>query len=150
MGNVLTIREDGSKRVQYFCEGPSLTRQEFQDECDLGKIIARFSATPEGLEQLQIAQGYVQSRFDDVSEIPDYRTALDQVKRAEEAFLRLPPKVRTRFDNDPALFLDFIDNPANHGELYDMGLAERPIEPFEVTKPVKAAKSADSTPPVKG
>lgn len=137
MGNVVTIREDGTKRVQYFCEGPSLTRQEFKDECDLGKIIARFTATAEGREQLALAKGYLGGRFEDVSQVPDYRSAFDYVKRADEAFMRLPPNVRTRFDNDPAAFLDFVDNPANLDELVAMGLAEP-----KVSSPEKAVDSA--------
>jgi phage internal scaffolding protein len=123
MREEIVVRENGSLRVGYHFDEPSLTRQEFKDECDLAKIIQKFSSTPEGLEQLKIAQGFVQSRFDDVSGIPDYRTALEHVKRSEEAFMRLPPKVRTRFDNDPAMFLDFIDNPANVKEMVDLGLA---------------------------
>lgn len=135
------VRPNGSKRVIYRFNDPSLTRQEFKEECDLGMIIKRFSATPEGLEALQKAQAFVQDRFSDVSDIPDFRTALDLVKRADEAFLRLPPKVRTRFDNDPAAFLDFVDDPKNVNEMVELGLLERPV---------KAADAAVSTPPVKG
>ena len=32
------------ERVQIFFDEPSLTRQEFKDECDLGLILKRFSA----------------------------------------------------------------------------------------------------------
>jgi len=137
----VVIREDGTKRVISRFNGPSLTRQEFKDECDLQKILARFSASPEGLEALQKARGFVESRFEDVSGFVDFRTALEQVKRADEAFMQLPAAVRTRFDNDPALFLDFVDDPKNVDELVQMGLA---------TRPVKVENSTDSTPPVKG
>lgn len=139
------IRENGSKRVMMHFDDPSLTRQEFKDECDLGKIIARFSASPEGMEQLAMARGFVEGRFEDVSEIPDYQTALNHVKAADEAFLRLPPLVRTKFDNDPAKFLDFVDDPKNMDELRALGLANPKVE-----SPVRAAEAAVSTPPVKG
>lgn len=133
------IRENGSKRVMFHFDDPSLTRQEFKDECDLGKIIARFSASPEGREQLEMARGFISSRFEDVSDIPDYQTALNHVKLADEAFLRLPPLVRTRFDNDPARFLDFVDDSRNLDELRAMGLAnpkvESPVKATEVAKP---------------
>jgi phage internal scaffolding protein len=137
MGNVITVREDGTKRVQYFCEGPSLTRQEFRDECDLGKIIARFSMTPEGQEALMKAQGYLDARFEDVSGVVDYQTALEQVKAADEAFMRLPAIVRTRFDNDPAKFLDFVDDPKNGDEMIKLGLrAPKESLPTDVKPPV--------------
>jgi len=118
----IVMRENGTKRVIQHFDDPSLTRQEFKDECDLGKIIARFSQSPEGLEQLEKARGFVEGRFLDVSEPVDYRTALDHVRAAEEAFMRLPAPVRTRFDNDPAGFLDFVDDPKNLDELRAMGL----------------------------
>jgi len=140
MREEVVVRPNGSLRVMFHFDDPSLTRQEFKDECDLGKIIARFSATPEGLEQLQLARGFVEGRFEDVSEIPDYQTALAHVKAADEAFLRLPPLVRTRFDNDPAKFLDFVDDPKNIDELRQMGLAN----------PAKPVDTGVATPPVKG
>lgn len=130
------IRENGSRRVMFHFDDPSLTRQEFKDECDLGKIIARFSATPEGLEQLQMARSFVESRFEDVSGITDYQSALNAVKAADEAFLRLPPLVRTKFDNDPAKFLDFVDDPKNIDELRSLGLASPKVE-----SPVKGAEA---------
>lgn len=135
MREEIVIRENGSKRVIYHFDDPSLTRQEFKDECDLGKILERFSKTPDGLEALQNAQGFVQSRFEDVSEVYDFRTALEQVKRADEAFMRLPPVIRTRFENDPARFLDFVDDPNNLAELRQMGLAKPEVPKAEVKKP---------------
>jgi phage internal scaffolding protein len=118
------IRENGSKRVMHHFDDPSLTRQEFAEECDLGKIIARFSKTPDGMRQLEMARGFVSDRFEDVSGFVDFRTALDQVRAADEAFMGLPPIVRTRFDNDPAKFLDFVDDPKNLDELIKLGLAK--------------------------
>jgi len=131
MREEVIIRENGRKRVIFHFDDPSLTRQEFKDDCDLAKIIERFSSNPEGLEALLNAQNYVQSRFDDVSGFVDYRTAIEQVQRAEEAFLKLPALVRTKFDNDPAKFLDFVDDPKNLDELRSLGLA-KPVE--EVSK----------------
>lgn len=134
----ISIRENGTKRVSHIFDDPSLTRQEFKDECDLAKIIARFSQSPEGLEALALARGYLEARFDDVSDVVDYRTALDQVRAADEAFMRLAPEVRSRFDNDAAKFLDFVDDPKNLDELRKMGLANP--KPVESTPPVKEGK----------
>ena len=69
-----------------------MTRQEFKDECDLGLIIQKFSSNPEGLEAFLSARNFVQGRFEDVSAVVDYQTALAQVKQADEAFMRLPAK----------------------------------------------------------
>lgn len=125
-------------RVQKFFNKPSLTRQEFKEECDLSLLLKRFARTPEGLAALQNAQGFVaNARFEDVSNIPDYRTALDQVNLANESFMSLPAVVRRRFDNDPANFLDFVSNPANLDECRALGLAKpKEVVPTSVVPPV--------------
>lgn len=110
-------------RVQLFCNDPSLTRQEFKDECDLGLILKRFQATPEGRAALRNASGYAAAvKFDDVSMVPDFRAARDAVIQANASFMALPPVVRRRFDNDPAAFLDFMQNPSNVSEARSLGL----------------------------
>ncbi len=142
MREEVIIRPNGTKRVIYHFDDPSLTRQEFKDDCDLEKILARFCSTPEGLEALANAQGYISGRFEDVSEVVDYRTSLDLVKRADEAFNGLPAQIRTKFDNDPAKFLDFVDDPKNEAELRSMGLLNPKVE-----SPAKPADAGGSTPP---
>lgn len=118
------------KRVQKMFSLPSKTRQEFKEECDLGKTIARFGKTPEGREVLRKAQGYVADvKFGDALAIPDFRAAQDAVRKAEASFMALPAVVRRRFANDPALFLDYATNPENLDEMRAMGLAKpKPVD----------------------
>lgn len=111
-------------RVQKVFKKPSLTRQEFKNDCDLSLLLKRFARTPEGRAALQNVQGYAQNaQFYDVSNVPDYRSALDQVSAANAKFMALPAILRKRFDNDPANFLDFVLNPANLDECRALGLA---------------------------
>lgn len=63
-------------RVQKFFTKPSLTRQEFKQECDLTYVLKKFSNDPHGMQALLAVQN---SRYEDVSDIPDYRTALESV-----------------------------------------------------------------------
>lgn len=114
------------KRVQKFFTLPSKTKQEFKDDCDLGKIIKRFSKNPEGLQALLNASP---GRFEDVSNIPDYRTYRDILNRAEASFMALPAIVRKRFGNDAASFVDFCKDPKNLGELRTLGLARPEVVP---------------------
>lgn len=118
------------ERIQKIFTKPSLTRQEFKADCDLGLLLKRFGRTPEGLNALRNCQGYAEgSRFDDVSDIPDFRAARDAVNAANSSFMALPAIVRRRFDNDPAMFLDFIQNPDNLDEARRLGLS-KPAEPM--------------------
>lgn len=95
-----------------------MTKQEFKAECDINNIIRRFHK--DGFLR-HMAQGMPQ--FLDVSELGDYRTAIDQVRAAERWFSQLPAKVRTKFDNDAAAFLDRAGH-LTRSELRDLGLAE--------------------------
>lgn len=101
---------------------PSRTKQAFKQECDINHIMARFKRV-QGAEFLTQYNGYVGGQFGDFSQIPDYRTALEQVRAAEGVFGALPAIVRKRFGNDPAEFLDFCQNPENESELVRLGLA---------------------------
>lgn len=114
---------------------PSRTHQSFKQECDINEIMRRFrkSGDPDFLKRLgRITDGV----YGDFSNVSDYRTALDQVARAADVFSALPARVRARFENDPAVFLDFCSDPANAQELIDLGLATP-----------RVADSAPETPP---
>lgn len=119
------------KRVQKFFHKPSLTRQEFKHECDLEKQVRRFAQTPDGAIALQNAQGFQENlQFGDVSDVPDYRTARDMVLSANDRFMQLPAQLRKKFDNDPAVFLDYCSNPENLDEMRKLGLA-KPLPPVD-------------------
>jgi len=118
----------GRPRVQKFFNKPSLTRQEFRDECDLGKVVKRFAKTPEGRLAIQQAQGAAGGEYGDFANVPDFRTSRDIVLRAEKAFMRLPAKLRARFQHDTAGFLDFMQDPKNLEEIRALGLAKPVVE----------------------
>ena len=48
---------------------------------------------------------------------------MDQINRSKAVFEALPSVLRKRFDNDPAKFLDFVQDSNNSKELVEMGLA---------------------------
>lgn len=124
------------KRVQIFFNDESLTRQEFKDECDLDLMLKRFKRTPEGRAALANASGFAEgAQFLDVSSIPDFQSARAQLAQANASFMALPAKLRRRFENDSAQFLDFVLNPANAEEVRELGLCkpkeQSPISPME-------------------
>lgn len=84
----------------------TIVQQQFKDEVDINTIVRRF-----GLGQLP-AVGPV-GVYGDFTGINDYSTAVAAVSRADESFSKLDPKVREKFGNDPARFLDFA---ARHGD----------------------------------
>lgn len=116
-----------------------LTQQSAKDECDINLIVER---AKRGAEISHVNERVPQ--YGDFTQIPtDLRECLMQVKKAETAFMSLDAHVRARFQNDPVLLLDFLNDPKNRVEAVELGLVEAPKLPVEVA-PVDEPK-----PPVK-
>lgn len=99
----------------------SRTKQEFLAESDINNIIKRYRVT--GF----VRQLPLEPIYGDFSNIPSYQESLNVVIRGQEAFAKLPSDLRTKFDNDPARFLEFMSDPKNEEEIYKLGLAKRPV-----------------------
>jgi len=119
------------------CNDPSLAQQHMKDECDINNIVERFGVTG----QLPEVPAYAPS-YGDFTGIGDYRDALDKVLAADEAFMALPAKVRERFDNDPALLVDFISDINNRSEAIELGLIPPPVKPDGVIPSPEVEKPA--------
>lgn len=123
MGEVIVIREDGSRDVQFICEGPSLTKQSEAEACDVNKIMKKYERT--GYLPPSGDPGY----YADVSSVPDYQAALAIVERASVVFDSLPGEFRARMDNDPAKYLAWVGDPANRDEMVKLGMVDAVPEP---------------------
>lgn len=111
-----SIRRD--KRVRKVFTKPSLTKQSFKEECDVNNILKKFAKT--GLiDHVNRFAG----DYGNYTSVQDYQTSLNQIMSANEMFDSLPSKVRARFGNSPAEFLDFVGNPENIQEMISLGLA---------------------------
>ena len=109
-------RDKNSDLAKFVFTSPSRTKQSFRDECDINNILRQFNVTG------QLPAGSVQPQYGDFSGITDYQSALNAVMAAQDSFLQLPAKVRARFDNDPALFVEFASDEANRDEMKALGL----------------------------
>lgn len=107
------------------------TKQSFKSECDINNIMSRFLKT--GV--LDFVQKN-EARYADVTGI-EYQTGMFKVAQAKTMFHELPAQTRSFFDNDPGLFLDFVQNPKNRAECEEMGLvrpqAKAEAEPLPVS-----------------
>ncbi|WNK13527.1 MAG: internal scaffolding protein [Microvirus sp.] len=105
--------------------GPSLTRQEFADECDINVIMQTYERT--GV--LPPAAGQM-PQYLDLTNIPaDYQTALEMMAEAKSAFENLPAAVRREFNNDASAFVEFASDPENLSQMQTWGLAPLPPPP---------------------
>lgn len=117
--------------------GESLTQQSMKDDCDINRIMKKFEDTGVIEHQRQF-----QGHYGDFLGAGDYHDAMNQILAAQEMFETVPAKLRARFGNDPALFLEFVQDPENAEELVELGLATRPA-PERDSEPVSSkAKKA--------
>jgi phage internal scaffolding protein len=128
-------RDKNSDLAKFVFTSPSRTKQSFRDECDINNILRQFNVTG------QLPVGSVQPQYGDFSGITDYQSALNAVMAAQDSFLQLPAKVRAKFDNDPALFVEFASDEANRDEMKALGLLHEETVQAVVTSPSEADKA---------
>ncbi len=115
------------ERVRVLVEtGPSMTKQAHKDECDINRIMAKYQKTGVITHVSRYSMEY-----GDATNL-DYQTALNTVLEAQRMFADLPSSVRRRFDEDPAQFLAFVQDPENVEEMRSLGLVDIPEEPIPI------------------
>ncbi len=87
------------------------TKQSFQDETDINKIIKRAekSGTISHLAKYQGVYG-------DFANF-DYFENLQKLTRGREIFDDLPAEIRNEFQGSPGKFFDYVNDPANVGRI---------------------------------
>ena len=121
---------------------PTRTMQSSKDECDINQIMKRFEKTGQLPETIKS-----DPQYGDFSSLPDFQDSLHIVQKSEDQFSKLSARVRARFENDPAKFLEFAQNPANAQEMVDLGLAlkREPAPAPEAPQAVKKVKHTKSS-----
>ncbi len=101
--------------------GDGGAKQSMKDECDVNLIMATYTET--GF-LAHVAQGA--PSFADVSELTDYRSALEHVRSVEAYFAGFPAEVRARFANDHVAFMEYLESGASEEDLKALGLEVLP------------------------
>lgn len=116
--------------------GDVVTKQAFKDECDINRIVQNYDVDGVLMQHVNPRHGV----FMDVSEVSDYRGAIEQVRAADEFFMTLPAKVRDAFENDVAAFLDAVTDPSQRERLEGLGVLPKAAP--EAAEPPPAAPAA--------
>lgn len=98
------------------CKDPSLAQQQFKDDVDINVLLERFKVTGVMPQSVMLPQ------YGDFRGVDDYRSAQDAIRKAHNAFMDLPAKLRARFDNDPQKLLEFVSDDKNRDEAIKLGL----------------------------
>lgn len=112
-------RANGTIRIATLNLDPTMTQQQYKEECDVNHIMKKYITTGE-IHHINRKQGV----YADMSEISDYQGMLDTVLDAQSKFQTLPADVREKFKNDPAKLIEFIQDPKNYDEGVKLGLFE--------------------------
>lgn len=112
-----------ARRVKTDCSEGIGAKQAPAQECDINAIMKRYQRTGQLPVAVRVAS---YGDFSGPSELLDARAV---VARAEAQFDALPSAVRARFKNDPAAFLAFVADKANHAEAKKLGLLEEEPPP---------------------
>ncbi|AXH75946.1 MAG: internal scaffolding protein [Microviridae sp.] len=113
---VLSAYSTTRQLVEFDFSQGDRTKPEFKDECDINTIMNHYRAT--GVMP-RFAEKY-QGQYGDVPAI-DFQTAMQTVAHAKEQFAALPADQRDYFENDPANFLSWIQDPNNRREAAEQG-----------------------------
>lgn len=131
-----------SKDTGLMCLEPSKTQQHQKEESDINTIVRRFGLTGELPKNVRMPQ------YGDFTGVTDYHTALNAVVEANEAFMKMPAEIRSRFNNNPEEFVNFCLDDKNRSEAERLGLVKEkksetvPDKPAEPAKTVPAATQA--------
>ncbi len=98
------------------CTDESLAIQSAEEEANINTIVRRFGLTGQLPDQVAIP------RSGDFTNIPDFHTAMNLIRKTQEGFLQVPAEVRARFNNDPQQFMEFFEDEGNREEAMKMGL----------------------------
>lgn len=107
---------EASNECALECLDESLAQQHARDECDINNIVRRFGLTGE------LPNGVSMPQYGDFTGVTDYHSALNAVIAADQAFMKLPADIRTRFNNDAGAFVDFCSDDNNRAEAERLGL----------------------------
>lgn len=126
-------------RLQSEVSEGGMTKSEFKADCDVNLIMKKY--VRDGVLKHVGNLDAIYGDFDYMS----YHDVMNQALAAEQAFLDLPAKARKYFGNDPATFLEYMNDNPDSNLLSELGLTNRWAEPDpEPVEPKPEAASGES------
>ncbi len=124
----------------------NLTEQSHRDDLNINNILKKFQKTG--------VIDHVKEHGATYGDVPaqDFREAQEIITTASSMFEELPSRARKHFDNDPAKFLEAMQNPDTKTEtLHKIGLLNPDYTPPNATEEhIEAQKGSEATSPSEG
>ena len=113
----------------------SLTKQSFTKECDINTILAKYQKTGaiDHVNKHEAQYGFASS--------DTFTESMNIVAKGQTMFEELPSSIRTKFENNPAKFLDFVQDESNAKEMQELGLATKKLNNESNPTPAKQSEA---------
>lgn len=128
-------------KIAKFSKGK--TQQQFAKEADINNIMMQYQRT--GILGNPLTGSGRTPMFGDFSTGTDFTSVQNRIVEVQRQFMRLPSNIRSRFNNDPAMLLDFIADPANKDEAIKLGLIANDLPAGKVDPKVETAEKPVET-----
>jgi len=107
----------------------SVTNQSDKDSTDINIIMKRYEKT--GLIT-DLLGNQRTPHYGDFSEVGDFHQLQNTLAKVTQAFSVLPAEVRSKFNNDPAEIIEFLNDENNDAEALKLGLKDITIAKIAV------------------
>lgn len=111
-----------------FTDSPSLAKQEFEAECNINNILAKFKVT--GVLVDPSVRSLRQPMFLDCTQVPDLETYHNRLNACKQAFEDLPKEIQEAFGYDARIAMQWLSNASDRQvvQLFDQ-LVPKPVAP---------------------
>lgn len=130
-------------KVQSAPKGASMAKQAFKDEADINHIMSRYRKTGLLVDPSSVNSSR-RAFYGEFADSMEFKEAQNRIAQVRNSFEMLPSSIRSLFENDPSVMLDFLADPENASEALEMGLISK--AEFEQLKPPAPAAEAPLAP----
>lgn len=122
---------------------PTKTQQHFENEMNINTIVKRMLDKQGTIPLTPEEEGV----WGDFTDIVSYQDAHEKVRKMDEVFMRLPSKIRNKFKNSRQKFMEFLFDPKNIEEAYELEIlppSEEYLRKKDSEKAAAARKAAEA------
>lgn len=127
---------------------PSLTSQEFKDECNINKLLYKYASQAKmlGLPISEVLPRISTDAFRDVSNAESFHESMNRISQMNDLFSNLPSDVRRKYGDTVEGFVNALGNPSEYEYLAEHGVLDHSQvkEFWNYVKPKQESASVES------
>lgn len=105
---------------------PSLTSQEFLDECNINKLLYKYASQAKmlGLSISEVLPRISTDAFRDVSNAETFHESMNRISQMNDLFSNLPSDVRRKYGDTVEGFVNALGDPSQYEYLAEHGVLD--------------------------